>query len=114
MKTGVPFPGGGCYLKNRNEAIAACSALLSCNTSNMRVLWRGAQCWVAFTPLYGKRKLKRTGTIFQRVGNRLVYLPNDGWWPTDVAGVVATVDSWSELGPRVVISSRSATGHAGR
>ena len=95
MTVGDAFQGGGVYLPNKEHSnvIKAIGAMLCCKTRNLKFTWDGPLLYLAFLPL-DERGIAdpRTGTIFQYLGTRLVYIPNDGWWLHSMADVIAIAD----------------------
>lgn len=95
MQVGEAFRGGGVYLPNKLESNVriAIGEMLCCKTRNLKFVWDGPLLYLAFLPLDERGKADpRTGTIFQKLGNRLVFIPNDGWWPYSMQDVIAIAD----------------------
>lgn len=87
LKAGDFILGGGVYLPNKKQAetVAALKALIAGDITKLQYVWEG-HCleFVAdqVNPLVaGSTRYFQWAGILQKVGSRLVYLPNDGWWP---------------------------------
>lgn len=100
LKAGDFIPGGGVYLPNKKQeaTVAALKALIAGEIVELRYVWNG-HCleFVADqvnTMMAGSTRLFQWAGILQKVGTRLVYLPNDGWWPVQtVDELIRRVDS---------------------
>lgn len=82
--TGDYHPGGGVYcLSNRPKDLRrAVRAIVWCEPRAIRGVLDGTFVWVSFIPYAKGLKLEgRVGLALQKIGNRLVAIPNDGWAP---------------------------------
>jgi hypothetical protein len=99
LKVGDPMPMGGVFLDTQKsrDTEHAIRAVLKERIARVRFGWDAdsTALWVAYDPILKKRKAARSGVILQQAANALLFIPNDGWWPTDEAGVVAAVDEYS-------------------
>lgn len=100
LKAGDYILGGGVYLPNKKqeETVAALKAMIDGTITKLKYVWNG-HCleFVADQVTSvgdGSTNYFQWAGILQKVGGRLVYLPNDGWWPVPtVEALIRRVES---------------------